>query len=239
MNGGVDNAEAPDDEQPSRQYHTAAVVAQQHDQYPQRQNPQQQQQVHQNECDEVSTMREEHVLETMNPYDEISSRRTGDADETETDPAAAAVDDCVADAEDTILSPFDSVLQENANSTVRWAMTAAAFLFVLAGFLTIVVASQYRFFLACVWVTLMFMFAAFVWFVQQTVICSSSRKAGSKRVFHPAVHAVAGWVQQQVQDFTDDARDYYDGLLLANEAAHDSCSNPCLSAIILCGICFF
>lgn len=125
------------------------------------------------------------------------------------------------DADDVILSPMESVMRQNVNSTVRWTMTGAALLFVLAGFLTILVASQYRFFLACVWATLLFLLVGFVWFVQQTVICSNTRR--SRRVFHPAVHAVADWVQQRVQDLRDDVRACYDEvLLLSNEPEYDS-----------------
>jgi len=130
------------------------------------------------------------------------------------------------DAEDILLSPLDGILQQNATSTVRWTMTAVAFLFCVAGFLTILAASSYRFFLTCVWITLICMFAAFVWFVQQTVLCapnsSGKRGGGRGRVFHPTVHAVAGWVRQQVQDFRDDFRAYYDTLMLDNEAAFDN-----------------
>ena len=125
--------------------------------------------------------------------------------------------------EDIILSPLESVMTQNANSTVRWTMTGAGLLFLLAGFLTILVASRYRFILACVWATLLFMFGAFVWFVQQTVLCSSNNNNNKKRVFHPAVHAVADWVQQQVQDLRDDVRDCYsEYLLLSNEPEFDS-----------------
>ena len=127
------------------------------------------------------------------------------------------------DAEDILLSPLDSVLQQNSTSTVRWTMTAVAVLFCVAGFLTILAASSYRFFLTCVWITLICMFAAFVWFVQQTVLCApNSGKRGRGRVFHPTVHAVAGWFQQQVQDFRDDFRAYYDTLMIDNEAAFDN-----------------
>ena len=152
-----------------------------------------------------------------------SLRRSGDETATTTTGRPNNSGDAAGqdeDADDVILSPIESVMHQNVNSTVRWTMTGAALLFVLAGFLTILVASQYRFVLACVWATLLFMFVAFVWFVQQTVICSNSR---NKRVFHPALHAVAGWVQQRVQDLRDDARACYDEvLLLANEPEFDN-----------------
>jgi len=96
------------------------------------------------------------------------------------------------------------------------------------------VASSYRFFLTCVWVTLFFLFALFVWFVQQTVLCASSSSNSNRknpRVFHPAVHAVAGWVQRQVRDLRDDFTDYYDGLMLANEAAYDSYNEAPTAAV--------
>lgn len=208
-------------------------------------HPQQQQLHHCESGGEVSTTMQavEHVpVSTLNPYDEVPNTRNGEdtAEEAAVPPPAppapydesadgddANDDDNGAEVEeeddDAILSPLDSVLRQNANSTVRWTMTAAAVLFAAAGVLTVAVAAQFRFFLVCVWVVLLFLFAMFVWFVQQTVICSNNRNRNNKRVFHPAVHAVAEWVQQQVQDFRHDVRDYYDHELglLSDEAAFD------------------
>lgn len=123
------------------------------------------------------------------------------------------------DVFDENISPLEAVLTQNTETTVRWTMTAAASLFGVAAFLTVLVASNYRFFLACVWVMLGFMFVGFVWFVQQTILCAKSQSP--RRVFHPAVHAVADWVIREVQHFADDFRDEY-LQLIDEKAAYDS-----------------
>jgi hypothetical protein len=99
-------------------------------------------------------------------------------------------------------------------------MTAAAALFAISAFLTILVASNYRFFIACVWVILGILFVGFVWFVQQTVLCTSQPGA-RRRAFHPAVHAVADWVIREVKDIAADCRNEY-LQLIANKPAHES-----------------
>lgn len=123
--------------------------------------------------------------------------------------------------ENDILSPLEGILQQNSTVTVRWTMTAAALLLAVSAFLTVLVASHYRFLLACTWVVLLGFFVSLAWLIQQTVLSSSS-SSRRDRVFHPAVHAVADWVLQEMQAFVEDCREEYRTLRIANEAAYDS-----------------
>jgi hypothetical protein len=125
----------------------------------------------------------------------------------------------VCNDDEDIISPLEGILKQNAEVTVRWTMTAVAALLAISAFLTVLVASNYRFLVACLWATLLVMFVGFAWFVQQTVFCAPGQ---SRRVFHPAVHAVADWVMKEVNAFVEDCRDEYTALKIANEAAYEN-----------------
>lgn len=107
----------------------------------------------------------------------------------------------------------------SANTMIRYVMTAVAVLLIVAAFLSIVTASQYHFLLACVWMTLLTFYIGFCFFIQETVMNSSSSRR--RQIFHPVVHAMGDWIASGIKNFVDDCQSEYAVLMLSNEAAYD------------------
>jgi hypothetical protein len=124
-----------------------------------------------------------------------------------------------APAETTTVSHALLVPSPKANTIIRYVMTAVASLLIVAAFLSIATATQYRFLLGCVWTILLFFFIGFCYFIQETVINDASGRR--RQIFHPAVHAMGDWIASGIKNFVEDCQNEYAVLLLSNEAAYD------------------
>jgi hypothetical protein len=115
---------------------------------------------------------------------------------------------------------------QSTTTIVRYAMTTVAALLIVAAFLSIITASQYKFFLFCVWVILIGFFIGFCYFIHETVLNPSSSPKRRRQIFHPSVHAMSDWIVSGIHDFMNDCRNEYTVLMLlsTNPAADDD--NP-------------
>jgi hypothetical protein len=102
-------------------------------------------------------------------------------------------------------------------ATLRWLMTGTLALLATAAILSLWAATQYRIILLVGWMIVGFLFVGFCLVLQDTVL-DVGRQRRRRRVFHPAVHAMADWVVLGVTDFLDDCRDEYQRLLLLSNS---------------------
>jgi hypothetical protein len=107
-----------------------------------------------------------------------------------------------------------SVPQWSTRYTFRFGLTILASLLAVAGCLTVIVATQYKLFIAIFWIILIAAFVGLVWFAQTAVLVG-------RRPFHPAVHAVADWIVTECHNFVDDWRNADELLLLTNESKNE------------------
>lgn len=127
--------------------------------------------------------------------------------------------------EDLQITVFD-IFPQNTQAAIRCTMTLLAACLVPAVCLTLLGAMESHsatgfLVLVVVWVVLLSLFAALVWFVQK-VILEHDHHQRNAQVFHPYIHAVADMIVQEYRDLKEDWK--YEYLLMLEDGPVDAVS---------------